>query len=566
MERPSPSCKASPRRRCALIAITVAISAAISGCGTSAGSTTEAPASVAPPAACSASAPASLPTERWRAARHLLAPPGAGAIRLCRYSGLNAHLRLALVRSRLLDRRTIVRQLVTEFDRLPSMREGVHCPKDDGSQILALLAYPGGREVSISVGLTGCALVTSGSVHRTAAGLGTPRAFGPQLLASLTQLVNVAQESKAGTANTLAHGRWSVLPRSPLGTRYRSTFLWDGRELLELGGSSGGRLGGAPSDSSAAYNLATRRWRRLASAPSALLPDNAASTWTGHQAFIFGGPSLPTETATNLAGLYDPATNHWTVTSKAPVGPFNAPTAVWTGTRVILAGMTRGTPRLQVASYDPITNTWTSLPPPISPRHPTITMAMVATNNGVLLWSLWGQTKRTGSNTYTSYSGVDVYRLTSSGAWANVTDAWPQRHTVDQPVFTGSKILLAPGQIWCGACSHPAPFDEHGYIVDPATLHRTAIPHGPLDDIGPQIVWTGRAEISFNTAGEITGPDIRVLPGDIAIWNPTTRKWTRGPRAPKAIGDAPAVWNGTHLFVLAQTGTILSYGNPAAGG
>jgi hypothetical protein len=497
----------------------------------------------------------------------VLAPPGTGAIRLCRYSGLNAHPRLALVGSRLLDSRTIVDQLVTELDRLPALRGAVACPADDGSQILALLAYPGGHQVSISVGLTGCALVTNGSVHRTAAGLGTPRAFGPQLLASLKQLVGIHQQSNAESANALAHGHWSVLARSPLGTRYGSTFLWDGRELLELGGSAGGRLGGAPNDTSAAYNPATHRWRRLASAPAAVLPDNAAWTWTGHQVFIFGGPTLPNETATNLAGLYDPATNHWTMTSKAPVGPFvNQATAVWTGKRAILAGMTNSRSQpLEVASYDPATNTWASLEPPISAQHPPITMAMVATNDGVLLWSLWGRSKKTGPNTYAGYSGVDVYRLSSSGTWANVTDSWPQGHTVDQPIFTGSEILLAPGQIWCGACSPPAPFDEHGYIVDPATLHRTEIPHGPLDDIGPQIIWTGHAEISFNNGGEITGPHISVLPGDIAIWNPNTRKWARGPRAPKRIGNTPAVWNGNHLFVLAQNGSLLSYGNPAVG-
>lgn len=166
----------------------------------------------------------------------------------------------------------------------------------------------------------------------------------------------------------------------------------------------------------------------------------------------------------------------------------------------------------------------------------------------------------------TGYSGVDVYRLGSSGTWANVTHSWPQGHTVDQPVFTGSQILLAPGQIWCGACSHPAPFDEHGYIVNPVTLHRTAIPHGPLDDLGPQIIWTGQAEISFNAGGKMTGTHFSALPGDIAVWNPSTGKWARGQRAGERIGDAPAVWDGNHLFVLAQNGSLLSYGGSAVGG
>jgi len=105
--------------------------------------------------------------------------------------------------------------------------------------------------------------------------------------------------------------------------------------------------------------------------------------------------------------------------------------------------------QLEVASFDPATDTWASLQPPISRQHPPLAMAMVATNDGVLLWSLWGRTKQTGTNTYAGYSGVDVFRLGPSGSWTNVTDSWPQGHTVDSPIFTGKKILLAPGQI-CG--------------------------------------------------------------------------------------------------------------------
>ena len=116
--------------------------------------------------------------------------------------------------------------------------------------------------------------------------------------------------------------------------------VWDGRELLELGGTAGGRLGGATSDSGAAYDPAGHRWRRVASAPSAVQPAGAASVWTGREVFIFGRPTLPNESPTNVAGLYDPASNRWTVTGRAPVGPFiNQPSAVWTGKDVILAGI-----------------------------------------------------------------------------------------------------------------------------------------------------------------------------------------------------------------------------------
>jgi hypothetical protein len=142
------------------------------------------------PTRCSAAAPPGAPAERWAAARHELAPAGASEIRLCRYSGLNDHPPMTLVRSRLLGRGRLVAQLLSRFDGLPSGPRGaVSCPADDASQILALVAYPGGREVRISVGLTGCELVSNGSVHRTTSGYGPHPRRGPRLLAQLKRLV-----------------------------------------------------------------------------------------------------------------------------------------------------------------------------------------------------------------------------------------------------------------------------------------------------------------------------------------------------------------------------------------
>jgi hypothetical protein len=142
----------------------------------------------APPTRCARSAPARVPADSWSPTRRELAPPGAGAIRLCRYSGLNGHPRLRLRRSVLSTAPGIVRELVREFDELPSNPGPVACPGDDGSKIVAQLAYPNGRAVTISVGLQGCVMVTNGNVYRTAAGFGSPPAFGPQLVARLKRL------------------------------------------------------------------------------------------------------------------------------------------------------------------------------------------------------------------------------------------------------------------------------------------------------------------------------------------------------------------------------------------
>ncbi len=167
-----------------------AVAAAAIAAGASASTAMSRPTETTTAAACPHRAPTSLSPERWAAAHHQLAPSGLSTIRLCRYSGSNAHPRLTLASSRLLKRPALVRQLVSEFDRLPSLRGVVACPDDDLSQILALLVYPGGRELTISVGLTGCETVTNGGLRRTAAGMGSPPAFGPQLVARLERLID----------------------------------------------------------------------------------------------------------------------------------------------------------------------------------------------------------------------------------------------------------------------------------------------------------------------------------------------------------------------------------------
>jgi hypothetical protein len=146
-----------------------------------------------PPARCARTAPARIRSNPWSATRSQLAPRGPDAIRLCRYSGVNASPRLALIRSVLLRSPRLVRELVREFDKLPSQAPGAlppACPLDDGSEIVAQLSYRGDRRVSISVGLQGCNSVTNGTINRLAGGVGAPRPFGPQLVAQLNRLTS----------------------------------------------------------------------------------------------------------------------------------------------------------------------------------------------------------------------------------------------------------------------------------------------------------------------------------------------------------------------------------------
>jgi hypothetical protein len=359
------------------------------------------------------------------------------------------------------------------------------------------------------------------------------------------------QAGAAAAAAALARGHWSVLAASPLGGRQGPVVAWTGQELLEIGGMAGNTA----RDDGAAFDPADGRWRRIAPAP---VPVGiaAASVWTGSRLFVFGGQPLRAKTTLERASVYDPASDRWAVTAAAPFGTgLLQPTAVWTGRSVVVAGVEGS--RVEVASYDPAPGRWRRQDPPLPATHPALAISMVVTPGRVVVWSLWGRAQQTGPDTFTGYSGVDV-RVLAGGRWRDVT-GWPQQQTVPAPLFTGRQILVPPGQIWCGACSHPFG-GQPGLLADPGTLRTTRLPRGPLDDTGPVMVWTPGAALAINPGTEISGPGVTVRPGDMAAWDPASGAWRRLPGAHRAMQDGAApVWTGRELLALAAGGVLLSF-------
>jgi hypothetical protein len=126
-------------------------------------------ASTTTPARCAGKAPIELPVNAWAPAHKQLAPPGAKAIRLCRYNALGTRPLRGLARSALLTSARTVQAIVSELEALPAFpRRPLSCPADDGAQIDALLAYAGGNGVLVQIDLTGCTTVSNGSVVRWA--------------------------------------------------------------------------------------------------------------------------------------------------------------------------------------------------------------------------------------------------------------------------------------------------------------------------------------------------------------------------------------------------------------
>ncbi|MHB1875381.1 MAG: Kelch repeat-containing protein [Streptosporangiaceae bacterium] len=373
------------------------------------------------------------------------------------------------------------------------------------------------------------------------------------------------------TVAQIARYGWSALPSSPLGPRTSPLLTWTGRELIEIGGP------GAPGTSplaAAAYTPATGRWHAIAPVPgydrpgsSSLWPANGptpVSVWTGRYLFVTSGDlGLPRGASVVYpvaapAWLYDPATSHWTTLrlphqlSQATGTPVQL-AAAWTGRDIAVAGVSSG--QIRVAFYDPVTGHWVTTFPALPAAHRSRSISLVAAGNRLVLWSLWYIT-----GTHPKY-GTDVLALGPSRAWRNVTGHWLQSpNPVSSPAYTGSKILMSPGQFWCGLCSHPY-VAFPGYFADPVTLHRTPIPAGPIGQSGPAYLWTGRAILAVNTSATIgapAGPAMR--PGDIALFDPATRRWQRLPAAPGQPGPAlTPLWTGTQLLYLATDGSLLAF-------
>lgn len=376
------------------------------------------------------------------------------------------------------------------------------------------------------------------------------------------------QESGPAAAQ-ISRFRWSDLPPSPLGPRSQPLLAWAGRELLELGGLKKG----ATAYDGAAFNPVTGRWHRIATvAPGNVGFSNAVSVWTGRQLFVAngqfdlcgavrGGGGTPANCWPE-AGLYDVATNRWSVTRlPQQMDGLGLAAAVWTGRDVILAGVNASHGRLGVAAYDPATSHWHVITPVLPAGHPSRSVAMVATASRLIAWSLWDRVKAY-ENGFSDQSGVDVLTLSRDGTWRDVTGDWPQNQQVTSPVLAGAAILVSPGQVWCGTACSPPYTSNPGYFADPATLTKKIIPPGPLGQANPAFIWTGRAIIAVDLDASIGGHGHQgpVRPDDMALRDLATSRWLHLPAPPRypRLSAAP-VWTGTQLLALTDTGQLLTF-------
>jgi N-acetylneuraminic acid mutarotase len=128
------------------------------------------------------------------------------------------------------------------------------------------------------------------------------------------------------------------------------------------------------------YDPATNMW--TSAAPLPLARDHAGAAVANGRIHVFGGRTGPTANRSGQHDIYDPRTNSWTQGAPLPV-PRSAGAAGFIGGRIVYAGgeckdPQAGTTFDDFEVYNPMTNSWTTMPPMPSGRHASAAVAVGA--------------------------------------------------------------------------------------------------------------------------------------------------------------------------------------------
>jgi hypothetical protein len=351
------------------------------------------------------------------------------------------------------------------------------------------------------------------------------------------------------TAAELRTGTWKTDSGSPAGNGDGAQMTWTGKEVLVIGG-------GPPeafSTRNAAYDPATRAWRELAPAPSAIGRADGVEVWLGDRLLVLPGhgPAAYTAQYDLRPLLYDPVKDTWTPTAGGP--GFTPTSATRVGAKVLVAGIAGG--QVRAALYDPAADTWTEKDP-VTP-HPSDTVIVLHVAAGTLLWSGWMERHTDPNGLGSLTAGVDVLRLTDH--WEDLTDRRRDLTPAQDPQVEGEQVLIGSETPICRLCKGVLALGPAGLLLDGQTLetHREAA--GPLDVGRPYRTWTGGAEIDLNLA-QIGGSD-PVEPNQAAVLDLASQTWFRLPDAPLDLASSTRpVWASDRLVTLSRSGRAMVFG------
>lgn len=293
--------------------------------------------------------------------------------------------------------------------------------------------------------------------------------------------------------------------------RSAHTAVWTGSLMIVYGGTGAGNT----AETGARYNPSTNSWSAVASGGGRIAH---GAVWTGTRMIVIGGDD---GSGANYDLIYDPAANTWT--STATHSPLDAITGIaWTGTEVFfhVDGYSH------LSKYNPATNTFASLYPPISAGFPG-NPRLAWTGSRLVIWGEGsaGEVINLGTNTWTSFG--DYFdgdsRLGESGVW------------------TGSRMIFWGGQA-------PGSDTLNGGRFNPLTAAWESMAGlgGSAGRTGAAKVWTGSDLLVWGGVDDSTKEVQNGLRYNLAANTWTTISTVN---APAARTRHTAVWTGSEMLI-----------------
>jgi N-acetylneuraminic acid mutarotase len=259
--------------------------------------------------------------------------------------------------------------------------------------------------------------------------------------------------------------RWRELDAGPLEARVDVASAWTGKELVIFGGQTHASIldddsedeatgeNDLPLDDGAAYDPVTGRWRRIPPSGAARL--GAKAVWDGTDVLVLGGGSGSPASRTNGRQVlaWNPRTNRWRSLASPPFSGVRS--AVWTGSRVVMAPV--GYRATTLATFDPATNRWARtsrplLPPGFRDRVETIGRWLPS-----LVWS-GREVLLLGSDTTDPEKPQPLPGLAFdpvAGTWRTLPGSGLVRRNGSAAAWTGTELLLWGGAAYTGFTSTP---------------------------------------------------------------------------------------------------------------
>jgi len=325
-------------------------------------------------------------------------------------------------------------------------------------------------------------------------------------------------------------------------SRDRHTAVWTGNRMIVWGGF---RQSSPAFNTGDQYDPVSDTWTPTSTVNAPIGRLDHSAVWTGSRMVIWGGSSDGFSLVLSSGGRYDPASDTWTPTSlvNAPQGR-NLPTAVWTGSKMIVwGGVIPGTPTYVNTGgiYDPGLDTW-NLTSTLNAPEGRAGHAAVWTGSRMVVW---------GGNTLAPPGSPGKY-LNTGGQYNPISNQWTSTSTAGAPiartyhafVWTGSRMI-----IWGGQPGNARGSVFTGGRYDPLTdqwtsMSTTGAPHSRHH---PTAVWTGSQMIVWGGVSEVT---TTVNSG--GVYDPALDQWiaaTPSSGAPSARYRHTAVWTGSQMVV-----------------